>query len=542
MESHDNNAEVENALHSEPKRFLIACHAIVVSGGIYRFERIGKILAEWGHDLAFVTLDNNVAAERESALPVLTMEEAADSRWDAVMVPGSGFPSDTIEKFRQFKDKKFGIRVQHILNDQSRRSSFLKVNQEFSPHLVIFNNTNWPAGTFTEFQADRFHTLVGAVDHEIFRPNGTRHFPITSDRWVIGGLANKNPHPLLEALSELPLNARLRLYGPDRLDIEHQYADLIQSGRLELVGILEENELSRFYQEVDCVVACEAFAGWSNLAAEAAASGVPLVCTQHGTDSFAENNETALVIETPQAQKIATNVRKLMTNFGLCSTLIKGARKKIKSYSWESYSRSLLDLIYIDGHKHYSHAPELGLFGKWKTEDRLAALQPLLDRAKDMTVIDFGAAEGIVGHAFLTHGAAAVHGFDSNKNRVCFANELCRSWDTSNFRVANLSSWENFVSSQADLLADHYDIVLYLGIHHHLPQPNRMKILKNAAALTQKYFAIRTPPSLYQSDCIEEVLTAMGLQSMTLSKDREPPHLGTARIYERVADNTKVNQ
>jgi hypothetical protein len=217
------------------KRFLIACHDIVLAGGLLRFERFGRVARELGNTLAYVVFSDNPKPAWTPDFSVLTAQELGTTEWDAVFVPGAGFPDPTIEKFKIFREQRFGVRVQHILNDQTRRAQFMAVNRSFSPHVVIFNNEAWPPGSFTDFMAERFHTILGAVDIDQFRPLPNRSHPLTQGQWTVGGLANKNPLPLVEAVSRIP-SAAVTLFGNDRQNLAARYPDLIEQGKLRLVG------------------------------------------------------------------------------------------------------------------------------------------------------------------------------------------------------------------------------------------------------------------------------------------------------------------
>lgn len=136
---------------------------------------------------------------------------------------------------------------------------------------------------FPRFKTNHFCVLTGAANPVEFRPAVFRSNPLRPNRWVIGGLANKNPAPLIEALSGLLSKVALRLFGYDRHNLAQACGDLIAAGRLELTGVLERKKLSRFYREVDCVVMAEESGRCANLAAESMASGTPLVRTPHPT-------------------------------------------------------------------------------------------------------------------------------------------------------------------------------------------------------------------------------------------------------------------
>src|SRR5208282_3544546 len=392
-----------------PKRILVACHDIILSGGLLQFDRVAAVLRGWGHDLSFVTLADTPRFHRPTDVPVLSFEEASQIPWDAVMVPGAGFPEETIARFSTFRHERFGVRVQHILNDQQKRALFKAVNESFAPQIVIFNNDHWPAGSFTEFSADRFHVLVGAVDIAQFRPKPRR--ARSAHRWIVGGLANKNPGPLIEALNHLGPEVSIRLYGIGEMGLAERHTDLVESGRLQLMGpLFGEENLARFYHGVDCVVATEIMAGWVNLAAEAMASGVPVICTRIGTIAFAHHEKTALLVDCPSPVNLAAGIRRLQADPVLCANLCGRGREVIECYSWDAYTKCLLSIIHRDGRSHNSCAPDLGLFRKWPVDQRVHGLELLLAHAKGASVIEFGAAEGAISRKFLEYGASLLHG------------------------------------------------------------------------------------------------------------------------------------
>ena len=77
------------------KRLLVACDSLVLSGGLLRFERVGSILRSWGHKFAFVCFSEKKPDIKTQA-PMISVEEAAAINWDAVMIPGAGFPEDLL--------------------------------------------------------------------------------------------------------------------------------------------------------------------------------------------------------------------------------------------------------------------------------------------------------------------------------------------------------------------------------------------------------------------------------------------------------------
>lgn len=508
---------------------LVACDHIVLSGGLLRFDRVAATIAKDGHKLSFVAMGSEPPA-RSTDMVVLTSGEAQARQWDCVMVPGAGFPPATLASFSFFRKPNFGLRVQHVLNDQTRREAFRAVNEAFDPHIVIFNNEHWPVGSFTDFTADRFHVLLGAVDTARFRPRTVRR--PNDGLWIVGGLANKNPVPLVEAVAGMN-DVVLMLFGIDNQNLAQRYTHLVEEGRLKLAGVLDENGLSSFYQGLDCVVTTEIFAGWGNLAAEAMASGIPVICTRAGTMAFARDGETAIVVEEPTPERLRSQMEKLRADAPLGRVLAGNARRCIEAFDWQPYSGALIDLCRHEGTKHYFHAPHLGLYGKWPIEDSIKGLQPLIERAPGSMVLDLGAAEGLIAKSFLDAGASLLHGFEIDASRVERARKLAADHsDKAAFTVGDLSNWSLFVASQPGLRSS-YDMVLFLGIHHHLPAATRNETLRGSAQLARRFFAYRAPEAVWIAEDVDTILDSLDFKLVGAVDGR--PGMGGSRIYERVS-------
>jgi 2-polyprenyl-3-methyl-5-hydroxy-6-metoxy-1,4-benzoquinol methylase len=518
---------------ADKKRILVACHDLVLAGGLFRFERFGRIARARGHELVFLQFAEKNPPARAIEFPVLGLQEAASSEWDVTMIPGAGFPPETIQQFSQLAHPQFGLRMQHVLNDQTRKSGFIQVNQVFKPHVVVFNNQDWPPGSYTTLQARRFHVLEGAVDVAALAPQRRCKSATRTSPFVVGGLASKNAAPLIEATRMLGSGVELRLFG-NAGDLDHAAADLVRPGVVKLVGTLSERELPTFYGGLDCVVHTETFAGWANLAAEALACGIPLVCTRHGTRAFAVDGETALVMAEPTPEEICSSIKQLQSNEELRNHLSSSGRHMITRYSWESYATALLDLIDItDPSIHYGWAPELGLYGKWPLQIRLQGLGAVLENCEGQNVLDLGAADGLIARTFLERGAANVHGVDLDTARVARARAICHAFPAARFWSTDLSDWDGFISALGIKGGVPYDTVLSLGVHQHLPPESRMTSLLGAAALARINFVIRMPQPFFEQDSVTESLARHGFVLEFTSFDASGAEMGPLRCYRR---------
>ena len=127
-------------------------------------------------------------------------------------------------------------------------------------------------------------------------------------------------------------------------------------GRLVPRGILFGADLAAFYHDIDVFCSAEGHAGWCNPAAEAMASGVPLVTTIHGTLAFAHEGRTAHVLDEATGHSIARAVTALTDAPDAMHTMAGRGRVLIRDLTWESYTASLLDLL-RRATADISHAP-----------------------------------------------------------------------------------------------------------------------------------------------------------------------------------------
>ncbi len=522
----------------EPRNFLVVCHELQASGGLMRFERVGRELSRLGDRLAFVRLGDGSKTGFQSEFPVLPMAEAAALRWDATMVPGQGFPEAMVRRLDEFVDPRFGQRIQHVLNDQSLRDGFLEVNRRFAPHAVVFNNRAWTPGSYTAFQADRFTTIEGAVDAGRFAAKARAAGWPSGEGLHVGGLS-KGPLRGFwrEFARRMPADWTLHLFG---VDPELPAAD---AARVRYVGRLEDAALPGFYADLDAIVHAESYAGWANVAAEAMAARVPVVCTTAGTAAFAEHGVTARVVgvshedDAARAEAMLDELRWLSAHPDESLAMAERAADAIAAFDWRRYVDALRAFCVDDGRSHYTLAPELGLFGKWPLEGRLEGLSPVLERMKGASVLDLGCAEGIVARACLDHGADSVHGFELDASRVATCLDLDPE-PRACFVPASLVPWSRFAREQSTL-RDAYDIVLYLGIHHHLPARERPAVLEGALSRCRHLFVVRTPVEVWERDRLDATIRAAGFE---LTERSEPSLAAQGRlgVYRRVRPEPKL--
>lgn len=98
---------------------------------------------------------------------------------------------------------------------------------------------------------------------------------------------------------------------------------------------LPQERMAAMYASADVFVSAEHRAGWSNTCAEAAACGLPLVCTGSGTTDFAVNGRTALVIGRRSSYSIGRALRKLYGDRESALKMGREGARGILDFTWE---------------------------------------------------------------------------------------------------------------------------------------------------------------------------------------------------------------
>jgi hypothetical protein len=149
-----------------------------------------------------------------------------------------------------------------------------------------------------------------------------------------------------------------------------------------------------------------------------------------------------------------------------------------------------------------------------------------------LAVLDLGSAEGLIARRLLERGAVRVDGFEREAGRVRLAAGICSELKGARFWEADVSDWPSLETAHKSHLLDRYDIVLYLGLHHHLAAARRMTSLAGAVERTLDWFAIRTPSALFASDAIAAFMAERGF-SLIDAQDRGKKGLGCSYLFRR---------
>lgn len=104
---------------------------------------------------------------------------------------------------------------------------------------------------------------------------------------------------------------------------------------------LPQERMAAMYSSADVFVSAEKRAGWSNTSAEAAACGLPLVCTASGTSDFASGGENAIVLPVRNSFFIGRALRRLYGDRALLERMGSASREKMLDFTWDRVCDSM---------------------------------------------------------------------------------------------------------------------------------------------------------------------------------------------------------
>ena len=154
--------------------------------------------------------------------------------------------------------------------------------------------------------------------------------------------------------------------------------------------------------------------------------------------------------------------------------------------------------------------------------DRLSGLADFLPMARGCSVLDIGCNRGLVAFEFARYGARLVHGCDIYGEGIRTAAEIFKELDVvSRFETVDLdlakgsSELEIAFGSQYEPT---YDIVLYLGVHHHLRKKITLAelgaLVRHLAGKAAQYFVCRAP----SLDEVDQLVVSAGLARVHFSR------------------------
>lgn len=285
-------------------------------GGVRRYIEMGNEFTRRGCDYTIFTPEGKPPDWIPYAGKVKFLEDRA-AEVDVLICGDAGM-------LPRLPEMNARLKVMNLLGPRYAE----KYRRHYTPDLVVVGNSlAWKQ----YLPGVAGYTIPGAVNTSIFRPMqisktgapfrvmcfGRRQKKTKGTRFVLKAMRRLRPRRgyLLVMFDNQPQRK------PWFLKTERHHA-------------LSQEQLARLYNTADVFVSAEYGAGWSNTSAEAMACGVPLVCTDNGTQDFAIDGETALIVPTGDAPAIAAAVKRLHEDEALRKRLAENGLRKIQEFTW----------------------------------------------------------------------------------------------------------------------------------------------------------------------------------------------------------------
>lgn len=175
-----------------------------------------------------------------------------------------------------------------------------------------------------------------AIDHEVFYPTEREKsnvFTIVSlakDKWW------KGFPDALRAIREVRRRGHdVRFLAFGTSFSKERLPEDVRDIEFEFVGPKKDIELAEFYRSADALISASYFESFPLPPLEAMACGVPVVTTPYGTEDYARDGETALIVEAQQPIAMADALERLIKDHKLRQTLIDAGRHESKRFTWE---------------------------------------------------------------------------------------------------------------------------------------------------------------------------------------------------------------
>jgi glycosyltransferase involved in cell wall biosynthesis len=106
---------------------------------------------------------------------------------------------------------------------------------------------------------------------------------------------------------------------------------------------LPQERMAAMYASADVFVSAEHRAGWSNTCAEAAACGLPLVCTESGTGDFAVDGVNSIVVRRRGSASIGRAMRRLYRDREAAVKMGLAGAEGILDFTWDKVCATMTE-------------------------------------------------------------------------------------------------------------------------------------------------------------------------------------------------------
>ena len=306
-------------------------------GGVRRFFELGEIFIQKGHQMYIFTPDGIGPDWFQFSGTVDKLDNLHQYNLTLLFITEPVFLINLV-------NAQAALKVFYHVGPRASLSGVLKHSDIF----IFSNSTNMYVYDKKKYGIETIKAIGGVHIPETAKEISSDQNPFTI--MCYGRLARKGKGTNIvvkaaERLYKKGLPVKLLLFDSP-LDDKGRKQLLDFKPKLPFEFIIDHpvNENAALFKRANVFVAVEKKGGWSNTAAEALASGVPLIASNTGTNDFLEYNVTGLKVWR-HSYFVQRAILRLMGDIPLQKKLADQGREKMREFSWNTLADFILHFI-----------------------------------------------------------------------------------------------------------------------------------------------------------------------------------------------------
>jgi len=131
-----------------------------------------------------------------------------------------------------------------------------------------------------------------------------------------------------------------KVYGEALLPEDNEIA------KYDSLGFLNSNQLAEAYSKADILLSASWYESFPLFPIEAMACGLPVITTQKGTEDYAIDKKTALVVEPKDPNSISAAIVKLVTDRQLRYDMAMKGKVIAQKFTWQASGNQLEKILW----------------------------------------------------------------------------------------------------------------------------------------------------------------------------------------------------
>lgn len=306
-------------------------------GGVRRFFELGEIFIQKGHQMYIFTPDGVGPDWFQFSGTVDKLDNLHQYNLTLLFITEPVFLINLV-------NAQAALKVFYHVGPRASLSGVLKHSDIF----IFSNSTNMYVYDKKKYGIETIKAIGGVHIPETAKEISSDQNPFTI--MCYGRLARKGKGTNIvvkaaERLYKKGLPVKLLLFDSP-LDDKGRKQLLDFKPKLPFEFIIDHpvNQNAALFKRANVFVAVEKKGGWSNTAAEALASGVPLIASNTGTNDFLEYNVTGLKVWR-HSYFVQRAILRLMGDIPLQKKLADQGREKMREFSWNTLADFILHFI-----------------------------------------------------------------------------------------------------------------------------------------------------------------------------------------------------